>query len=273
MSEGFTKLFRSLIHSTVWRESNHVRCVWITMLAMVNRNGIVEASLPGLADAARVTIEECEEALGKFHAPDKYSRSKAHEGRRIETVEGGWRLLNHEDYRRRMSAEDQREKTAKRVRRSRDRDREFAEYVTTDALQTVTETNGIESNDIAEADTESDPEADQDPPSGEKRARGSTPDKPQRRKPKHVLPTDWRPTPEHLERARGLGLNCRVEYEKFRAQAESTGRVLANWNAGFTTWLLRAVDFAPRGGSRGRALAPRQPDSGYSPSAHAKEVT
>jgi hypothetical protein len=271
MSEGFTKLFGSLIHSTIWREKDHVRLVWITMLAMVNRDGIVEASLPGLADAARVTIEQCEDALSKFHAPDKYSRSKAHDGRRVGTVDGGWHLLNHEDYRRRMSIEDQREKTAERVRRHRGKDREFTASVTGEALHDVTETAGNESNDIAEAEADTKAEA-------EKIRRATVPatpapkSKPERKKPRHSLPEDWRPTPEHLERARTMNLNCRVEFDKFQSHAVATGRLMANWNAAFTTWLLNAEGFARAGGRRAPA-APRQPNSGYSPSAHAREIT
>lgn len=266
MSEGFTKLFGSLIHSTIWREPDHVRLVWITMLAIVNRNGVVEASLPGLADAARVTIEECEEALGKLSAPDKYSRSKNHEGRRVQEIDGGWQLLNYESYRKRMSAEDQKEKTAERVRRARVKDREFEHDVTGEALHSVTVTPGNECNDIAEA------EADQDHPSGDAPPKSKAKREP-RRKPRSALPADWKPDADHLERARGLGLNCRTEFEKFKHHALAGGRLMANWNAAFTTWLLNAQAFArPSGGVRA-AAAPRQPDSGYRPSDHAQEIT
>src|SRR3990167_4075212 len=48
---GFTKLFAGLVHSTVWREDMHVKVVWITLLALADRNGEVLASIPGLADA------------------------------------------------------------------------------------------------------------------------------------------------------------------------------------------------------------------------------
>lgn len=119
VSQGYVKLFGSIIHSTIWRAENHVRLVWITMLAMVDKNGEVLASIPGLADAARVTIEECEEALLLFKSPDAYSRSKQNEGRRIADISGGWLILNHADYRARMSAEEKREKDAERKRRSR----------------------------------------------------------------------------------------------------------------------------------------------------------
>jgi hypothetical protein len=119
---GYTKLFGSIIHSTVWREPNHVRLVWVTMLAMQDRDGVVEASLPGLADAARVTLEECKEALGKLMSPDPYSRSKDHEGRRIAEVDGGWVLLNSDKYRELQSQDDRKQKDAARQARKRQRD-------------------------------------------------------------------------------------------------------------------------------------------------------
>ena len=42
-------------------------------------------------------------------SPDQYSRTQDHEGRRIEAVEGGWRLLNHAKYRAMRDAENRRE--------------------------------------------------------------------------------------------------------------------------------------------------------------------
>lgn len=69
------------------------------MLAMADRKGRIEASIPGLANRARVTLEECEHALERFMAPDKYSRTPDNDGRRIEPMDGGWRLLNYEKYR------------------------------------------------------------------------------------------------------------------------------------------------------------------------------
>jgi hypothetical protein len=80
---GFAKLFSSIVHSTIWREDDHVRIVWITMLALANKHGVVEASVPGLADASRVSLEQCEEALKKLESPDQYSRSQDFEGRRV----------------------------------------------------------------------------------------------------------------------------------------------------------------------------------------------
>jgi hypothetical protein len=75
--------------------------MWITMLAMADRQGRVFGSIPGLANRARVTVEEAEKAIERFKSPDKYSRTYTEEceGRRIEDIDGGWRLLNHAKYR------------------------------------------------------------------------------------------------------------------------------------------------------------------------------
>jgi len=96
---NFVKLFESITDSTVWSESHATRIVWITMLAMAGARGAVSASVPGLAHRARVTLEECEHALARFLAPDKYSRTSDHDGRRIVAIDGGWKLLNYEKYR------------------------------------------------------------------------------------------------------------------------------------------------------------------------------
>lgn len=108
MEPGYTKVFESLLDSTVWQEAKETRLVWITMLLMKNRLHIVEASIPGLAKRAGVTLQECEIALDRFKAPDPYSRTKDFEGRRIEEVTGGWKILNGERYKQRMSPEDRR---------------------------------------------------------------------------------------------------------------------------------------------------------------------
>lgn len=99
MSVTFTKLFSSITESTLWYEPDATRLVWITMLAMADRQGRVWASVPGLAGRARVSLKATREALKCFLSPDEDSRTKDFEGRRIEEIDGGWRLLNHAKYR------------------------------------------------------------------------------------------------------------------------------------------------------------------------------
>lgn len=152
---GYTKLFASIIHSTIWQESKETKLVWITLLALKDRDGLVEASIPGLAKVAGVTVTECETALGILMAPDPYSRSKAEEGRRLREVPGGWTIINHDAYRDRESADDVREKAAERKRRQRERERTKAAG--------VTERDGRDGRDLSSDVRDPDPNADPDP--------------------------------------------------------------------------------------------------------------
>lgn len=118
---GYTKLFSSIVTSTVWCEDAYTRVVWVAMLAMKDRDGIVEGSIPGFARVANVTVEQMERAVQVLCGPDAHSRTPDHEGRRIELIPGGWRVLNHEVYRDLESPEHRREKDAERQRRHRAR--------------------------------------------------------------------------------------------------------------------------------------------------------
>ena len=95
MSDQYTKLFSSITESTIWSEPAGTRLVWITMLAKCNRHGEVFGSVPGLARLANVTMDECLSAIETLLSPDRWSRTPDHEGRRIEGIDGGWRILNH----------------------------------------------------------------------------------------------------------------------------------------------------------------------------------
>jgi hypothetical protein len=117
---GYTKLHSSILHSTIWRADDHTRLVFITLLAAADKDGVVEASVPGLADLARVPLDACEAALTALMAPDEYSRTSEHDGRRIEVVEGGWRLLNHAHYRAKFGRDDRRKYQRDWVRRKRE---------------------------------------------------------------------------------------------------------------------------------------------------------
>ncbi len=106
---GYTKLFSTILASTIWRAPDKTRIVWITLLAMADQRGVAEGSVPGLADFARVSVDECRAALTELMAPDPDSRTKDWDGRRIEEVDGGWLLLNHGKYRAKMNADERRE--------------------------------------------------------------------------------------------------------------------------------------------------------------------
>lgn len=110
MSEGYVKLLSSIVRSSIWGEPDHVRVVWITMMAIADKHGYVYASVDGLAHEARKTIDETEDALRRFLSPDPRSRTKEHDGRRVVEVDGGWQLLSYERIRAMHGAESERER-------------------------------------------------------------------------------------------------------------------------------------------------------------------
>lgn len=106
---GYTKLFESLVRSSIWDEDDKTRIVWVTMLALKDRRHQVTGTVRWLAREARVDEEACEAALKRFESPDKHSQSREFEGRRVKRVEGGWLILNGEKYRAMMSLEERNE--------------------------------------------------------------------------------------------------------------------------------------------------------------------
>jgi len=96
---GFVKLQSSILDSSIWLEDAETRLVWITMLAMADPDGLVEASVRAIAHRARVTEEGCQRAVQSFQEPDPDSKDREHEGRRVERVDRGFLILNYRKYR------------------------------------------------------------------------------------------------------------------------------------------------------------------------------
>lgn len=122
MSDTYTKLFASITESTIVSEPVPTRWLWVTMLAMSNASGEVYGSIPGLARRANLTMGETETAVACFLSPDPYSRTQDNEGRRIEVIDGGWRLLNHAKYAAVRNTEERREYMREYMRKRREKD-------------------------------------------------------------------------------------------------------------------------------------------------------
>lgn len=100
MAEGYVKILSSILHSSIWKEPDDVVRVWVTILAMADRDGYVGASLDGIAHMARTVSEErVAECLEIFQRPDPGSRSEEFEGRRVQRVDRGWLVLNYKKIR------------------------------------------------------------------------------------------------------------------------------------------------------------------------------
>lgn len=119
---SFFKCHSSLLQSSVWTtETPATKVVWITLLVLADRNGEIMGSVPGIASAAGVTLDECVDALERFKSPDKWSRTKILDGRRIQEIDGGWEIINYQFYRELASEKQKAEASAERSRRYRAR--------------------------------------------------------------------------------------------------------------------------------------------------------
>lgn len=156
---NYTKLFSSIVTSTIWSEDDKTRVLWITMLAICDQHGEIHASIPGLARIAGISVPDCEAALAKFLSPDGYSRTKDHEGKRIAEIPGGWELLNHAKYRKLASKIDKDEANAARQARHRERNASVTHSNAPVTPETDKQKQSTEADTEAEADTPKAPAA------------------------------------------------------------------------------------------------------------------
>ncbi len=194
-------------------------------MALANRDGVAETSIPGLAVAAQVTLEQTQDAINRLSSPDPFSRTKEHEGRKLREVDGGYELINHGKYHDLMSAEDQRAKAAERQRKHRAR--KASRDVTRDVPLVTT------------------PDQTRPNQTKEKREPSPTPRRWRR------VPDTWQPSPAHLELAKQLGVNAAQQEALFRDHEFATPKT--DPDATFRTWLRRASSFAsgaPAGGGK-----------------------
>ena len=124
----YSKLFASLLTSSVWDTDIETRVVWITLLALKDQDGFARvATVEGLARLARVSVEGAEKAVKILTGPDPDSSDPEHDGRRIERAPGGWVVLNAKKYDALGSAQHRRETVRVNVANYRARKREQAE--------------------------------------------------------------------------------------------------------------------------------------------------
>lgn len=101
--DGYCKLHAKIIMSSIWNAPNHVRLLWVTMLALADAEGNVEGTPGGLAAMARITLEESREALEILAGPDPDSGDET-TGERIRKVGPSvWHIINHHHYRERQT--------------------------------------------------------------------------------------------------------------------------------------------------------------------------
>lgn len=136
----YNKLFTKILDSSIWMEPTPTRIVWLTLIAAMDEDGMVQfASIPNVAHRAVVSLEEAEEAIRKLESPDEHSSDPENEGRRIERVNGGWVVLNAHKYRELVTRAVIKEQTRIRVAKYREKKKGNADV--TQELRTPSDTD------------------------------------------------------------------------------------------------------------------------------------
>lgn len=218
----YTPILKSILTSTIWSEPPYVRVVWLAMLLSADRQGRLGAAVPGIARISAVTVDEARDAIKRLESPDPDSRTPEFEGRRIEPIDGGWKILNYGKHREMLNRSGA--LSNERVKRYRSRCN----------AKSVACNDQDQEGKIKEEEKE------------EKLSQNPKPQKQAKSKKREplaetMLPTDWQPTTEHVAFAEKHDINLGREVFKFRAHYD--GKFAKSWNGKFATWLARGVDF------------------------------
>ncbi len=151
----YAKLFSSILDSSLWTADPPTRILFLTMLAMADREGRIFASRSGLCRRACIPPEDFDRALAVLQGPDEESsdltRNPSNGGRRIELADGGWQVLNYVYYRDLRDEDERRHDTRERVRRFRQRKR--SETLGNDPKRSVSQSNPSESESSSESES------------------------------------------------------------------------------------------------------------------------
>jgi hypothetical protein len=118
---GFVKLHDTMLDSTIWSYDSDTIRVWITMLLMCDQYGIIECRAPGIARRAGLTLDVTLKAIDVFSSPDKYSRTRDFDGRRVEETDVGYLILNYQKYREKLSRISELERKRRWAEKNRSR--------------------------------------------------------------------------------------------------------------------------------------------------------
>ena len=119
----YTPLFSKIVESSLWDEPDYVVKIFLTMLAVKDRDWVVRRNAYNLAFLSRKTEEEVLGALKILASPDlRRKEEQKDEGRRIRKVEDGWLIINGSYYQEVMQRINGRLRNAERQRKHRSKE-------------------------------------------------------------------------------------------------------------------------------------------------------
>lgn len=96
----YSPLWSHIVDSSLWAEPDFVVKVFLTLIAKKDMDDVVRGSAYNIALWCRKTEAETLEALKVLSSPDtRRLEPQQYDGKRIEKVDGGWKVLNGAHYR------------------------------------------------------------------------------------------------------------------------------------------------------------------------------
>lgn len=119
----YGKLFVQMYDSSIV-EDPEARYTLMDMVVLADQNGVVDMTHEAIARRTNRPVQVIRETISRLESPDHRSRNPVEKGARLKRLDDhrdwGWMIVNHEHFRRLVSSEQKREKTAARVRRFRE---------------------------------------------------------------------------------------------------------------------------------------------------------
>lgn len=118
----YGKLFSSMYEGTLYGQWQGIITLQ-QLVILADADGVVDMTPPAIASRTSIPLEIIETGLEQLSQADKYSRSKADEGRRIVLLDPdrpwGWQIVNYRYYRDLASREDKKRKDRERIAKKR----------------------------------------------------------------------------------------------------------------------------------------------------------
>lgn len=119
----YGKIFEQMYHGSMSVAGWEAIVTMQQLIVLANRHGEVDMTPNAISNLTTIPLDIISKGLAILAEPDKDSRSKAEEGRRIVLIDPdrpwGWRLVNYQHYAGIANKQDKREKDAERVAEKR----------------------------------------------------------------------------------------------------------------------------------------------------------
>jgi hypothetical protein len=205
---GYTPLYDHTLTGTLYGRWPHTG-IWACLLSRASREGVIDEVPASLAAAIGVDVETLLRCIQDFMQPDPGSRTKAHEGRRLELLDPnrswGWWVLNHGKYREKARKQNY---DQKRTESGADAERKQADRESREVPTSPAKSRAVPLSDSYKYKST-----------------------------QHQIPKDFVLTPEREEVARKNGIsNPSVEFTKFREYYEAKGTKWKKWDLVWSRW-------------------------------------